>query len=90
MARTREDITIGSSWTNLNEASGIGVGQSMAIQNKSYSSVIFIEDDEMPEPNDTRGDVFTTFERTSIMEGSLTIWARSVNDRPVRLSVQEG
>lgn len=93
MAQTLPDITIGNTWVSLNASTGIAVGTTFKVQNKSTTWVILQESSTQPLNTDTKGELVTDLFHTEpskiIAAGSLEIWAKSTIDgRLATVSVQ--
>ena len=79
MSQTIPDIPLNQEWKSLNSETGLPIGSSMVINNKSTSEVLLSEGDQ-PEASSTQGVVLTSYkDNKSTKEtttGSLEIWAR--------------
>ena len=92
MAITNNDTPLDTTWQSLNVLSGIPVGQTFQINNKTNSTCLIAEGTQPPEGS-TRGVILTPsglIETTSLIPAnSLEIWARVMGTvGTARLSVQ--
>ena len=92
MAQTIPDLIIGDTWVDVNTASGIAVGTSLDLLNKSPTWLRLAEGTAPAADSTdglTLGNMDTSYARRIIPTGSLTIWAKSsVVGRTTKLSVQ--
>lgn len=88
------DFTIGDSWVSLNVLSGIAVGTSMKIQNKSNTWAYLVEANAAPVNPNLTGELITDLSHMEpskiIAAGSGEIWAKtSIEGRAVTLNIQQ-
>jgi len=95
MAQTLPDITATSDdWVSINTLSGIPVGETFTVTNKSSFLVLLHESSAKPAAGNLSGSVLTNLTGTQpsavIPFGELEVWAKSLNGSAVLSITQSG
>jgi hypothetical protein len=94
MAETLSNINIVDyEWRDINNLSGVAIGNSFRINNTGRGIVKLIESSNQPTITDSRGAILSPYwfptSSARVPSGSLTIWAKSLAPLGSTLMIQE-